>query len=89
MVGPTAPRFGPFCRKLLGSVQRLRSHCDPELSHQLERLAARAWPADEAWSGGEGAERVYLQVETDNPGALAFYAGRGFFIAHSYHYRSA
>lgn len=29
------------------SVSRLPSHFDPETSHQLERLAARAWPADE------------------------------------------
>jgi GNAT superfamily N-acetyltransferase len=43
----------------------------------------------DAWSAGAGAGRVYLQVEADNPGALAFYARRGFFIAHSYHYRSA
>ncbi len=43
----------------------------------------------EAWAAGEGAERVYLQVEADNTGALAFYARRGFSIAHSYHYRSA
>jgi N-acetylglutamate synthase len=42
----------------------------------------------EAWSAGEGAGRVYLQVEADNPGALTFYARRGFFVAHSYHYRS-
>ena len=26
---------------------RLATHFDPEVSHQLERLAARAWPADE------------------------------------------
>lgn len=26
---------------------RLRSRFDPEISHELERLAARAWPADE------------------------------------------
>jgi GNAT superfamily N-acetyltransferase len=43
----------------------------------------------EAWSAEAGARRVYLQVEADNSGALAFYARRGFFIAHSYHYRSA
>jgi hypothetical protein len=40
-------RPGPFCRKLPGAVRRLPSESDPEVSHQLERLAARAWPADE------------------------------------------
>jgi ribosomal protein S18 acetylase RimI-like enzyme len=31
-----------------GVVQaRLRSHFDPEVSHHIERLAARAWPAEE------------------------------------------
>jgi ribosomal protein S18 acetylase RimI-like enzyme len=29
------------------STLRLPTHFDPEISHQLERLAARAWPADE------------------------------------------
>jgi ribosomal protein S18 acetylase RimI-like enzyme len=29
------------------STLRLPAHFDPEISHQLERLAARAWPADE------------------------------------------
>jgi GNAT superfamily N-acetyltransferase len=29
------------------STPRLPTHFDPEISHQLERLAARAWPADE------------------------------------------
>jgi GNAT superfamily N-acetyltransferase len=43
----TARRCRPFCRKLLHFVQRLCSHFDPEISHQLERLAARAWPAEE------------------------------------------
>src|SRR3954465_7933135 len=38
--------FRAICRKLLLVVPRLRSHFDPEISHQLERLAARAWPAD-------------------------------------------
>ncbi len=43
----------------------------------------------QTWAHSRGARRVYLQVETDNAGALAFYARRDFFIAHSYHYRSA
>jgi GNAT superfamily N-acetyltransferase len=32
----------------MGRMQtRLRTHFDPEVSHQIERLAARAWPANE------------------------------------------
>jgi GNAT superfamily N-acetyltransferase len=42
----------------------------------------------EAWARATGARRIYLQVEADNDIALAFYAVRGFHIAHSYHYRS-
>jgi GNAT superfamily N-acetyltransferase len=41
------------------------------------------------WATTHGATNAYLQVETDNSAALAFYAHRGFHIAHSYHYRSA
>jgi GNAT superfamily N-acetyltransferase len=52
-------------------------------------IASTIVDALEAWAADAGAKRVYLQVEADNPGALAFYARRGFFIAHSYHYRSA
>jgi GNAT superfamily N-acetyltransferase len=52
-------------------------------------VASMIVDALEGWSAGMGAGRVYLQVEADNPGALTFYARRGFFIAHSYHYRSA
>ena len=43
----------------------------------------------ESWAASAGAHRVYLQVEADNDGALAFYGRRGFHIAHSYHYRTA
>src|SRR4051794_14158103 len=34
-------------RKLLRPVPQLATQFDPETSHQLERLAARAWPAEE------------------------------------------
>jgi GNAT superfamily N-acetyltransferase len=52
-------------------------------------IASAIVDALEAWAAGKGAGRVYLQVEADTPAALAFYAQRKFFIAHSYHYRSA
>ncbi|MFF2808924.1 GNAT family N-acetyltransferase [Streptomyces sp. NPDC058000] len=35
----------------------------------------------------EGASAAYLQVETDNAGALALYDGLGFVEHHGYHYR--
>jgi ribosomal protein S18 acetylase RimI-like enzyme len=41
-----------------------------------------------AWAAGAGGTGTYLQVERDNEAALAFYARRGFHVAHSYHYRS-
>jgi ribosomal protein S18 acetylase RimI-like enzyme len=53
-------------------------------------IATRLVDALESWAATtHTASRVYLQVESDNTAALAFYAGRGFHIAHSYHYRSA
>ncbi len=41
------------------------------------------------WARRRGASRLYLQVERDNPGALALYAGAGFREAYGYHYRRA
>jgi ribosomal protein S18 acetylase RimI-like enzyme len=52
-------------------------------------LASMVMSALEEWGQSRGAQRIYLQVERDNTAALAFYERRGFFIAHSYHYRSA
>jgi hypothetical protein len=50
---------------------------------------AAASPAPRRPPEHRSARRVYLQVEADNAAALAFYARRGCFVAHSYHYRSA
>jgi GNAT superfamily N-acetyltransferase len=52
-------------------------------------IASVVVAALESWARARDVRQVYLQVEQDNPGALAFYARRGFHIAHSYHYRSA
>jgi GNAT superfamily N-acetyltransferase len=52
-------------------------------------IASQLVDALSSWAASAGATATYLQVEADNPGALSFYAGRGFHIAHSYHYRSA
>jgi GNAT superfamily N-acetyltransferase len=51
-------------------------------------IATAIVDALEGWAAGAGASRAYLQVEADNAQALAFYARRGFHIAHSYHYRA-
>jgi GNAT superfamily N-acetyltransferase len=52
-------------------------------------IASTIVDALEDWASDLGATRTYLQVEADSRAALSFYARRGFFIAHSYHYRSA
>jgi N-acetylglutamate synthase len=53
------------------------------------RIGSAIVDALQSWAWARGARRVYLQVEADNAAALAFYARRGCFVAHSYHYRSA
>ncbi len=40
------------------------------------------------WTLARGGTRAYLQVERDNPPALAFYAKIGFRTVHGYHYRT-
>jgi ribosomal protein S18 acetylase RimI-like enzyme len=39
------------------------------------------------WAAAAGTRRLYLQVEQDNPAAIALYAGAGFSTAYHYHYR--
>ena len=41
------------------------------------------------WARSRGAERAWLQVETDNAGALALYESLGFSEAYRYRYRAA
>ncbi|MQY16656.1 hypothetical protein SRB5_68580 [Streptomyces sp. RB5] len=50
-------------------------------------LATRVMAALAARALDEGASAAYLQVESDNEGARAMYAGMGFSTHHSYHYR--
>jgi N-acetylglutamate synthase len=52
-------------------------------------IATQLINALSAWAADRGARSTYLQVETTNTAALALYARRHFWIAHSYHYRSA
>lgn len=40
------------------------------------------------WTLAQSGRRTYLQVERDNPGALAVYAKLGFGTVHGYHYRT-
>jgi len=40
------------------------------------------------WTLAQSGQRAYLQVERDNPAALAFYAKLGFATVHGYHYRT-
>jgi GNAT superfamily N-acetyltransferase len=39
------------------------------------------------WATERGARELYLQVERDNPAALALYARAGFRERYGYHYR--
>lgn len=41
------------------------------------------------WADGHGADRLYLQVQRDNPPALRLYEGAGFGEVCEYHYRTA
>lgn len=40
-----------------------------------------------SWAVGRGARHLYLQVEQDNPAALALYGRAGFSSRYAYHYR--
>ncbi|MEV6109537.1 GNAT family N-acetyltransferase [Streptomyces sp. NPDC051940] len=55
--------------------------------HRRRGLATRVMAALAARALDEGASAAYLQVEPDNGGARALYAGMGFTTHHSYHYR--
>jgi GNAT superfamily N-acetyltransferase len=58
------------------------------LPEERRRGAARALLGGLArWASARGAERLYLQVERDNPAALALYASAGFRERYGYHYR--
>ncbi|GAA1658062.1 GNAT family N-acetyltransferase [Actinoplanes couchii] len=58
---------------------------DPQ--HRRRGHAAAILRAGAAWSAGQGAELLYLQVEEDNTPARRLYEGVGFTHSHSYHYR--
>jgi ribosomal protein S18 acetylase RimI-like enzyme len=56
--------------------------------HRRQRIATSIVDALRAAAASLGADRAYLQVETDNPAAIALYEGLGFARSHGYHYRS-
>ncbi|MFD4243847.1 GNAT family N-acetyltransferase [Streptomyces sp. NPDC058525] len=59
-------------------------------AHRREGLATAVMAALARRALEEGASAAWLQVETDNPGALALYDGMGFATHHTYHhYRAA
>ena len=57
-------------------------------AHRRQGIATDVVWALRAAGRERGATRSYLQVETDNAGAIALYEGLGFTISHGYHYRS-
>lgn len=56
--------------------------------HRRQGLARLVMAAVLRWAGAQGANQVYLQVETGNAGALALYDQLGFTRHHRYHYRT-
>jgi GNAT superfamily N-acetyltransferase len=57
--------------------------------HRRRGLARQVVAALLAWGADAGATHCYLQVEADNPAALALYAGLGFTTHHRYRCRVA
>jgi N-acetylglutamate synthase len=55
--------------------------------HRRSGVASTLMQALAGWARNEGASNCYLQVETGNTGALAFYQRLGFIAHHRYHYR--
>ncbi|MFF4444625.1 GNAT family N-acetyltransferase [Streptomyces sp. NPDC001502] len=58
-------------------------------AHRREGLATAVMAALARRALEEGASAAWLQVETDNPGALALYDGLGFATHHTYHHYRA
>lgn len=56
--------------------------------HRRQGIATSVLAALRSAAGERGADRAYLQVETDNADAIRLYGQLGFSISHGYHYRS-
>jgi arginase family enzyme/ribosomal protein S18 acetylase RimI-like enzyme len=50
-------------------------------------IAREVLGAGARWAAGQGATRLYLQVEQDNAAAIGLYTRAGFARSHGYHYR--
>lgn len=59
---------------------------DPD--HRRQGLAGAVMDALESWGRRRTATRAVLEVETDNPSALALYDRRGYWHHHDYRYRT-
>lgn len=57
-------------------------------AHRRRGIATDVVWALRAAARERGTTRAYLQVETDNAGAIHLYEGLGFEVSHGYHYRS-
>ncbi|GAA4237382.1 arginase family enzyme/GNAT superfamily N-acetyltransferase [Streptosporangium album] len=55
--------------------------------HRRRGVATAILGAGARWAAGQGAERLYLQVEEHNETARNLYARIGFTPSHTYHYR--
>lgn len=58
-------------------------------THRRRGLGRRVLAEVADWARARGAASTYLQVQADNTGARALYAGQGFAVHHAYHYRVA
>jgi GNAT superfamily N-acetyltransferase len=81
---PVAIGLGVLSHRWLG-VFAMRTHP----SFRRRGLAREIVRALLAWAYGEGARDAYLQVETDNPAAIALYRGLGFVRLYGYRYCTA
>jgi ribosomal protein S18 acetylase RimI-like enzyme len=58
-------------------------------ARRREGLASAIVAALRSWGAAQGARRSYLQVPSDNTGALALYERLGYWRHHNYRYRTA
>jgi GNAT superfamily N-acetyltransferase len=58
-----------------------------EPAYRRKGVAAAILAEAARWALSQGADRMYLQVESDNDPALSLYGEAGFTVAYSYHHR--